>query len=132
MLLTVTVPKDGAAYYVIFSASGGVIGSMNVSGILVMTSPAMVDEVIEQLEALDGVDVHFTDAARGRIVITQEAETISAEVEGLKRIRSLPQVTMAEMSSHYFEDDKELVDAIPQDLDDESLTRGPVPAYLNE
>ena len=105
---------------------------MNVSGILVMTSPAKIDDVIEQLQALDGVDVHFTDAASGRIVITQEAETISAEVEGLKRIRSLPHVTMAEMSSHYFEDDQELFEAIPQDLDDESLTQDAVPAYLNE
>ncbi len=105
---------------------------MNISGILVMTSPEQVDDVIEQLQSLDGVDVHYSDAASGRIVITQEAETIHAEVEGLKRIRSLPQVIMAEMSSHYFEDDRELIETIPPDLDDESLKQNTVPEYLNE
>ncbi len=105
---------------------------MNISGILVMTSPEQTDDVIEHLQSLDGVDVHYSDAASGRIVITQEAETINAEVEGLKRIRSLTHVIMAEMSSHYFEDDHELIEAIPPDLDDESLQQDPVPAYLNE
>jgi nitrate reductase NapD len=105
---------------------------MNVSGILVMTSPEHTDKVCEQLRTIDGIDVHYTDDQTGRIVITQEAETISEEVEGLKRIRTLPHVTLAEMSSHYFEEDRELVNAIPQELDDESLPQGNVPPYLND
>jgi nitrate reductase NapD len=105
---------------------------MNISGILVITTPEHIDEVSKQLKAIAGIDIHFTDDKTGRIVITQEAETISAEVDGLKRIRSLPHIVLAEMSSHYFEEDRELVDAIPAELEDESLQQSTVPAYLND
>ena len=105
---------------------------MNVSGILVITSPEHTGNVIEQLQSLTGIDVHYDDAATGRIIITQEAESISAEVDGLKRIRALPHIVLAEMSCHYFEEDRELLDAIPAELDDEKLTSGSVPACLNE
>ena len=101
---------------------------MNVSGILVIVSPQRVESMIEQLNEMDGIDVHHIEAATGRIVITQEAEHISDEVDGLKRIRTLPGIILAEMSYHNFEEDNELVDAIPADLDDEAN----IPAYLNE
>ena len=105
---------------------------MNVSGILVITSPGHTGKVIEQLQSLSGVDVHYNDATTGRIIITQEAESISAEVDGLKRIRALPHIVLAEMSCHYFEEDRELVDAIPPELYDEKLASGNVPTCLNE
>ena len=105
---------------------------MNVSGILVITAPQHNADVIEQLQSLTGIDVHYHDAATGRIIITQEAESISAEVDGLKRIRALPHIVLAEMSCHYFEEDQELLDAIPAELDDEKLASGSVPACLNE
>jgi nitrate reductase NapD len=97
-----------------------------------MTAPEHVHDVSAQLKAIAGIDVHYVDDKTGRIVITQEAETISAEVEGLKRIRALPHITLAEMSSHYFEEDRELVEAIPPELDDESLQQDNVPPYLND
>ena len=84
--------------------------------------------MVDHLNSLDGIDVHHIEAATGRIVITQEAETIHDEVDGLKRIRALPGIILAEMSYHNFEDDNELIDAIPADLDDEAN----IPAYLNE
>lgn len=105
---------------------------MNISGILIITSPQHTDNVIEQLQNLTGIDIHYVDAATGRIVITQEAASISAEVDGLKRIRALPHISLAEMSCHYFEEDRELVDAIPAELDDEALDSGTVPTCLNE
>ena len=105
---------------------------MNISGILIITSPEHTGNVTQQLKSLTGIDVHYVDAAAGRIVITQEAESISAEVDGLKRIRALPHISLAEMSCHYFEEDRELVDAIPADLDDEALESASVPACLNE
>ena len=105
---------------------------MNISGILVVTSPEHVDDVSEKLTALPGIDIHFTDNNTGRIVITQEAETINEEVNGLKRIRTIPHVVLAEMSSHYFEEDREILDAIPEELDDEALKQDKVPGYLNE
>ena len=101
---------------------------MNISGILVIVSPQRVDSMVTELNQMDGIDVHHIDAASGRIVITREAESISAEVEGLKRIRALPGIILAEMSYHNFEDDQELVDAIPADLDDEAN----IPEYLNK
>ena len=100
---------------------------MNISGILVIVSPQRVDSMVDQLKEMDGIDVHHIEAATGRIVITQEAATISDEVDGLKRIRALPGIILAEMSYHNFEEDNELLDAIPAELDDDNI-----PAYLNE
>ena len=101
---------------------------MNISGILVVVSPQRVDSMVEQLQQLDGIDVHHIDAATGRIVITQEAATIRDEVDGLKRIQALPGIILAEMSYHNFEDDSELLQGIPEDLDDTDN----VPACLKE
>ena len=101
---------------------------MNISGILVIVSPQRVESMVDHLNGLDGIDVHHVEAVTGRIVITQEAETIHDEVDGLKRIRALPGIILAEMSYHNFEDDSELVDAIPKDLDDDIN----IPAFLNE
>jgi nitrate reductase NapD len=114
------------------SHTAGAVQSMNISGILVITSPQHTGNVIEQLQNLAGIDIHYVDSAAGRIVVTQEAESISAEVDGLKRIRALPHISLAEMSCHYFEEDPELLDAIPAELDDEALESASVPACLNE
>jgi len=105
---------------------------MNISGILVIVTPERVESMVDHLNGMDGIDVHHIEAATGRIVITQEAENINAEVDGLKRIRALPGIILAEMSYHNFEDDNELIDAIPADLDKENLDSANIPAYLNE
>ena len=105
---------------------------MNISGILIVTTPEHTANVSEHLQRLTGIDVHYVDAATGRIVITQEADSISAEVDSLKRIRALPHIILAEMSCHYFEEDRELVSSIPPELDDEATRVGYVPARLNE
>jgi nitrate reductase NapD len=104
---------------------------MNISGILVVTAPEHTGNTVETLQGLPGIDVHHVDAATGRIVITQEAETISAEVDGLRRIRALPHIILAEMSYHNFEEDRELIDAIPAELENEDLDTARVPDYLN-
>jgi len=101
---------------------------MNVSGILVVVPVAEMDAAARDLAALPGVDVHHADRATGRIIVTQEAATIGAEVEGLKRIQGLPRVILAEMVHHHFEDDPELIDAIPPDLQDQRLAA--VPPWL--
>ena len=101
---------------------------MNISGILVVVSPQRVESMVDQLNGLDGIDVHHIDATSGRIVITQEAASIRDEVDGLKRIQALPGIILAEMSYHNFEDDSELLQGIPADLDDTDN----VPAYLKE
>ena len=105
---------------------------MNISGILVISAREHITDVCERLRNLPGIEIHYVDEDAGRIVITQEADTIGAEVDGLKRIRSLPHIVLAEMSSHYFEEDHELIDGIPPELDNEALEERDVPAYLNE
>ena len=100
---------------------------MNISGILVVVSPQRVESMVKQLNGLDGIDVHHIDAPTGRIVITQEAESIKDEVDGLKRIQALPGIILAEMSYHNFEDDSELLQGMPADLDDAK-----VPGFLND
>ena len=105
---------------------------MNISGILVIVSPVHTQVTIDRLQALPGIEVRHTDAESGRIVITQEAESIPAEIDGLKRIRALPDIILAEMSYHYFGDDAESVDAIPTELEEEGLDTDRVPPYLNE
>ena len=104
---------------------------MNVSGILVVVPAERLASAIEALNRLDGVDVHQHDVRTGRIVVTQEAEGIQAEVEGLKRIKALPDVILAEMVYHCFEDDSELVTSVPPELDALAEVAG-VPPYPNK
>ena len=104
---------------------------MNLSAILVVTAPAGVDACIALLDSQPGISVHHSDPVTGKIMLTQEAESIDAEIEGLKRIKALPGVSMAEMISHYFEDDESLETSIPADLDS-FLGLGELPEFLNK
>ena len=104
---------------------------MNISGILVVVPPQRLDEAIADLSLLPGVEVHHTDPATGRIVVTQEGETVGAEVDGLQRIKALPYVVLAEMVYHHFEDSTEIIDAMPPELDSEGGVAR-VPPFLNE
>jgi nitrate reductase NapD len=91
---------------------------VNLSGILIIVAPQRLKSSVSALNALPGVEVYHIDESTGRIVVVQEAETIDAEVEGLKRIKQLPDIHLAEMVHHHFEDDKELLTDIPKDLGD--------------
>jgi nitrate reductase NapAB chaperone NapD len=77
---------------------------MNLSGILVVADAACVDTVVEQIAALEGVEIHAVDRDSGRIVVVQEAPDVGAEVTGFARIRTLPHVLAAELVCHYFGD----------------------------
>lgn len=97
---------------------------MNLSGILVVVSPEHLDKAVAAVGALEKVEVYHVDHQRARFVVVQEAESIDAEVEGLKRIKRLPHVLLAEMVYHYFAEDDQLVTDVPVDLDAlEGLTR---------
>jgi nitrate reductase NapD len=80
---------------------------MNISGILVVVPVEKVTTAIQALNAIPGVEVHHADPARGRIVVTQEADSIEGEVEGIRKIKALPDVILAEMVHHYFEPEGE-------------------------
>ena len=94
---------------------------MNISGILVIVAPENIDSIVKTLNALNGIDVHHVEQSSGRIIITQEAKSIHDEIEGLKRIRALPGIALAEMSYHSFEEDTENVTSIPEELEHETL-----------
>jgi len=85
---------------------------MNVAGILVVVPIARFAGAVEALSALPGVEVHHTDEPSGRLIVTQEAETIQGEIEGLEAIKAVPHVVLAEMVHHHFEDDPQITDAI--------------------
>lgn len=106
---------------------------MNLSGILVVAKPEMQGKVVEALNLLEGVEVHQVDEATGRIVAVQEAADIHAEIEGVKRIKSLPHVIMAEMVYHYLAEDERTYEAMPPELEDkqEGFEACVVPEYLN-
>lgn len=106
---------------------------MNLSGILVMAKPEWHAQVVDALNALEGVEVHQVDEATGRIVAVQEAADIHAEIEGVKRIKALPNVIMAEMVYHYLADDEREYESLPQELveQQDGFETCAVPAYLN-
>ena len=104
---------------------------MNISGILVVAKPERQAEVVEALRALAGVEVHQVDAATGRIIVIQEAADIHAEIDGLKRIKALPHVVMADIAYHYIADDDNNYEEIPPELVEQDQACS-VPAYLNE
>jgi periplasmic nitrate reductase NapD len=89
---------------------------MNLSGVLVVARADQLSSVAEALRELPGVEVHQQDPASGRLVAVLEAEGIHAEIDLLKQIQSLPGVAMAEMVTHYFEEDKQIINEISAEL----------------
>lgn len=106
---------------------------MNLSGILVVAQPGSREQVVASLNALEGVEVHQVDETTGRIVAVQEAEDIHAEIEGVKRIKAIPHVIMAEMVYHYLAEDERIYEAMPPELieQQDGFETCAVPAYLN-
>lgn len=102
---------------------------MNLSGILVVAGKGSQADVIAQLETLPGVEVHHVDSTSGRIVVTLEAEDIQTEVEGLRRIKALPHIALAEMVYHYFAEDTAEHTELPPDLAAQD-TSCAVPVFL--
>lgn len=102
---------------------------MNLSGILVIADTKWQDDVATAINAMSGVEIHHADRESGRMIAVQEAEDINAEVEGLRRIKTLPHVVMAEMVYHYIAEDEDEYTELPPDLAVQE-TSCTVPAYL--
>ncbi len=107
---------------------------MNLSGILVISTPSEIDVLIDALNAMPDVEVHHVDRDNNKLIVVQEAESIHNEVDGLKKIKQLPGIVLAEMVYHYLADDDSLThEKIPDDLDEYTgLRQSAVPAYLND
>ena len=61
---------------------------MNVSSIIVKTTPEYLQEVTDSIKAIDLCDVHFNDE-EGRIVVTVEGDDIKSQMEKMKEIQGL-------------------------------------------
>ena len=106
---------------------------MNLSGILVVAQPEWQAQVVQSLKALPGIEVHQVDESTGRIVVVQEGEGIRDEMDGLRQIKTLPHVMMAEMVYHYIADDNDVYEGIPPELTEQEQEEPcAVPAYLND
>jgi nitrate reductase NapD len=97
---------------------------MNISGIIVTAAPGRLQDVATSLAELPGIDVHYQDPDHRRLVVTQEADSVGAEVEGLKRIKAVAGVVYAEMVYHSFEDDGQTGRQWQSELDALGLEEG--------
>lgn len=97
---------------------------MNVSSIVVQTTPKFVDEVVEALKSSESCDYHFHDEM-GRIIVTIEGAGVEEEIKKLTLIQEMPHVVAADMHFAYTEDE---LDAERDKLEKEGTT---VPEWLN-
>ncbi len=98
---------------------------MNISSVVVKTSPQHVEEVAEELKGSELCEVFFHDK-QGRIVVTIEDDGVSGELKKLKAIQSMRHVLSAELSYAYTEEFTEAMeyfdksrDSVPEALDDD-------------
>lgn len=74
----------------------------NICGVLVHAHPARVTEVLAQIDALEGVEVHeLADA--GRIVLTVEDTPTTTAFDQLAAIHRISGVVAATLVYHHFE-----------------------------
>lgn len=75
---------------------------MNYSGILVVSTAAKLDALVDTLAAMPDIDIYHLDREQCRFIVVQEAASVDEEIAGLKRIKKLSGVVLAEMVYHYF------------------------------
>ncbi|TNG00421.1 MAG: nitrate reductase formation protein NapD [Gammaproteobacteria bacterium] len=107
---------------------------MNYSGILVIAAKGKLEQVVDSLNAEPDLEVHQIEEDTGRLIVVQEGESVKDEVNGLKRIKKMPGVVLAEMVYHYFaESADDQPETLPDDIDElTGLKTDDVPAYFNE
>mgnify|MGYP000060528614 FL=1 len=100
---------------------------MNISSIIVQTTPKYLNEVVENLRNCDVCDYHMHDEL-GRIIITIEGTGVQEELKKLKVIEAIPHVMSADMQMAYSEDELsshievlENADAVPKVLNDKTI-----------
>lgn len=74
---------------------------MNLSSILVFSSPRYLEDVSIALKKMPGVEVHYSCPDSGRMVVIQEMPDGTSEIENLKFIKGVPHILAAELVYHY-------------------------------
>ena len=76
---------------------------MNISGVVVRTFPANIDDVWQTLTKMEGVEVHAANE-NGRLVVTIEKPRERDIADLLVHMQDVPGVLSASMVYHQFED----------------------------
>lgn len=98
---------------------------MNISSIVVQTTPKFLDEVLESLKSSGLCDYHYHDE-KGRIIVTIEGEGVEEEIKKLTTIQEIPHVVAADMSFAYSEDE------LNAERDKLEINGTALPAWLND
>jgi nitrate reductase NapD len=96
---------------------------MNVSSVVVKTAPEHLNQVIAEINAVAGCEVHFSEPS-GRIVVTIEGETLGEEMQTLTSLQDISHVMGADLIYSYSEDElskamahfRDVQDAVPDSL----------------
>ncbi len=75
---------------------------MNVSSIVVKTTPEDFEKVLSNLSASDLCEVHFYDETK--IIVTVEGEGIGEEMRKMKAMLNMPGVLCADLAYSYSEE----------------------------
>ena len=73
---------------------------MSYSGIVVRAQPASLTGLVKALADLPGIEVHQSDPATSRLILTLEAASVDDEIEGLRRVQRVPGVVSADLVYH--------------------------------
>lgn len=74
---------------------------MHYSGVLVVVPRSQIDEMTSRIQSLPGTEVRYSYPESGRLIVVQETETVEEQQEGLRRLKALPGVVMAEAVYHH-------------------------------
>jgi nitrate reductase NapD len=84
---------------------------MNISSVVVKTSPAHMKEVINIINSHDLCEVHFKEPD-GRIIVTVEGISMREQVARLSLIQKIPNVLSANLMFSYY--DEELMELLSE------------------
>lgn len=100
---------------------------MNISSIVVQTTPEYLDQVVENLKNCEVCDYHIHDD-KGRIIITIEGNGVKEELAKLRVIEAIPHIISADMQMAYSEEELEEhmeilenADLVPKMLNDDNV-----------
>lgn len=98
---------------------------MNISSVVITTSPEHVQEVKDSINSLDLCEVHF-HGSHGKIVATIEGESIDDHMKILKSIQNIRFVLSAGLAYSYCEEE------LKKSFDKFDALNNPVPDDLSE
>jgi len=105
---------------------------MNISSVVIRTSPSNLEKVLEAIRDSDICEYHLHDE-KGRIIVTIEGTNVEEEISKLRLIQAIPGIINADMMYSYTEDElneerKKLLDSdvLPEWLNDENIKAGDI------